>query len=221
MIRRALRGASPLRAAEEGRLGMGLRWILAVAALVTALGCLIPVAAQEEPPAVPGELLPTGMYITPTAAEGAIFQPLNPDLPSNSEFLAGQAVTSAISPDGNTLLILTSGYNRNNAPTGMRIPEESNEYVFVYDISGDEPVKRQVLQVPNTFNGIAWHPNGQEFYVAGGMNDNVHAFVLQGGLWSAAGTPISLGHTTGEGLDVGPMAAGLAVDASGKRLLVA
>jgi YVTN family beta-propeller protein len=221
MIRRALRGASPLRAAEEGRLSMGLRWILAVVALVTALGCLIPVTAQEEPPAVPGELLPTGVQITPTAAEGAIFQPLNPDLPSNSEFLAGQAVTSAVSPDGNTLLILTSGYNRNNAPTGRRILEESNEYVFVYDISGDAPVKRQVLQVPNTFNGIAWHPNGQEFYVAGGMNDNVHAFVLLGGLWSAAGTPISLGHTTGEGLDVGPMAAGLAVDASGKRLLVA
>ena len=113
MARSALRGASPLRAAEEGRLGMSLRWILAVVALVTALGCLIPVAAQEEPPAVPGELLPTGVHITPTAAEGAIFQPLNPDLPTNPDFLAGQAVTTAVSPDGNTLLILTSGFNRN------------------------------------------------------------------------------------------------------------
>ena len=99
-------------------------------ALLTTLGCLIPVAAQGEPPVVPGELLPTGVRITPTAAEGAIFQPLNPDLPSNSEFLAGQAVTTAVSPDGNTLLILTSGYNRTNDPTGRRIHEESNEYVF-------------------------------------------------------------------------------------------
>ena len=221
MARRALRGASPLRAAEKGHLGMGLQRIVAVMALVTTLGCLIPVAAQGEPPVVPGELLPTGVRITPTAAEGAIFQPLNPDLPSNSEFLAGQAVTTAVSPDGNTLLILTSGYNRTNDPTGRRIPEESNEYVFVYDISGEVPVKRQALQVPNTFNGIAWHPTGQEFYVAGGVNDNVHTFALQGGLWSTAGTPISLGHEAGEGLGVEPMAAGLAVDASGKRLLVA
>jgi sugar lactone lactonase YvrE len=30
--------------------------------------------------------------------------------------------------------------------------------------------------VPNTFNGIAWHPNGREFYVAGGVDDNVHTF---------------------------------------------
>jgi YVTN family beta-propeller protein len=221
MARTALRRTSLRRTADQGRFGMSLRAILAIMALVTALGRLTSVAAWGESQAVPGELLPTGVHITPTAAEGAIFQALNPDLPLNPDFLAGQAVTTAVSPDGNTLLILTSGYNRNNDPTGRRIPEESNEYVFVYDISSDAPVKRQVLQVPNTFNGIAWHPNGQEFYVAGGTNDNVHTFALQGGLWSVSGTPISLAHTTGEGLDVGPMAAGLAVDASGKRLLVA
>jgi YVTN family beta-propeller protein len=221
MTRAALRGTSPLRAVNNGRFGTSLRGILAVMALVTALGRLTPVAAQGEQQGVGGELLPTGVRITPTAAEGAIFQDLNPDLPSNPDFLADQAVTTAVSPDGNTLLILTSGFNRNNDATGKPAPEESNEYVFVYDISEGEPVKRQVLQVPNTFNGITWHPNGKEFYVSGGMNDNVHTFALQGGIWSVAGTPISLGHTAGEGLNVGPMAAGLAVDASGKRLLVA
>jgi len=56
--------------------------------------------------------------MTPTAAEGAIFQPLNPDLPNNPDFTAGQAVATIISPDGNTLLILTSGFNRNFAPDG-------------------------------------------------------------------------------------------------------
>jgi hypothetical protein len=106
-----------------------------------------------------GELLPTGVRVTPEAAEGALLQPLNPDLPALPDFVAGQAVTTAVSPDGQMLLVLTSGYNRNNAPDGKSLPVASNEYVFVYDISGHRPVKRQVLQVPNTFNGIAWHPN--------------------------------------------------------------
>lgn len=75
--------------------------------------------------------------------------------------------------------------------------------------------------MPNTFNGIAWHPNGREFYVAGGVDDNVHIFESSGSVWSEAGAPIPLGHTTGEGLQVEAMAAGMAVDASGTRLLVA
>jgi len=70
-------------------------------------------------------------------------------------------VTSTSSPDGQTLLILTSGYNRTSGPDGKNLPEASNEYVFVYDISGHKPVKRQILHVPNTFNGIAWHPSGR------------------------------------------------------------
>ena len=62
--------------------------------------------------------LPTGAFITPTAAAGADFRPLNPDLPTRPDFVAGQAVSTAVSPDGNTLLVLTSGYNRNNGPDG-------------------------------------------------------------------------------------------------------
>jgi YVTN family beta-propeller protein len=154
------------------------------------------------------------------AAEGAVFQPLTPGLATHPDFTAGQAVATATSPDGNTLLILTSGYNRNANPAGQGIPEESNEYVFVYDISGNNPIKRQVLQVPNTFNGIAWQPNSQFFYVSGGVNDNIHVFKLNNGVWSEDGSPIALGHTN-QGLSSGPMAAGLAVNASGTQLLVA
>jgi hypothetical protein len=58
-----------------------------------------------------GELLPTGVRITPEVVEGSLFQPLNPDLPGRPDFVAGQAVTGTSSPDGQTLLILTSGYN--------------------------------------------------------------------------------------------------------------
>ena len=61
------------------------------------------------------------MKITPTAAPGAVFQTLNPDLPGLPDFTAGQAVSTALSPDGKTLLVLTSGYNRMNGPTGTRV----------------------------------------------------------------------------------------------------
>ena len=50
--------------------------------------------------------------ITPLAPTGAQFQQLNPDLADNPSWEASHAVTSVVSPDGNTLLVLTSGYNR-------------------------------------------------------------------------------------------------------------
>lgn len=195
-------------------------WALAVMAFVAMGGAVAPLQADTQ--VLDGDFLPTGARITPTAAEGAIFQPLNPDLPGRPDFIAGQAVATTTSPDGNTLLILTSGFNRNNDPDGRVVPEESNEYVFVYDILGSTPIKRQVLQVLNTFNGIAWHPNGQEFYVAGGVDDNVHVFARRDdGSWSETESPIPLGHVAGQGLGSGPMAAGLAVNRSGTQLLVA
>ncbi|MEK8089320.1 beta-propeller fold lactonase family protein [Thermithiobacillus plumbiphilus] len=177
-------------------------------------------AEKSGAPLTAGELLPTGFSITPKAGEGARFQPLNPDLPSRPDYLAGQAVATNLSPDGKTLLILTSGYNRMNGSDGKRLPEESNEYVFVYDVSKGQPVKRQVIQVPNTFNGLVWHPSGLEFYVSGGVDDKVHVYQQSGGKWAEAGA-IALGHTAGLGLAVKPMAAGLAVNKSGTALLVA
>ena len=176
---------------------------------------------------VTGESVPTGVEITPSAARGAVFETLNPDLPTRPDFVAGQAVTSVTSPDGKTLLVLTSGYNRNSGPAGTRVAAESNEYVFVYDISGRTPVKRQVLQLPNTFVGMAWKPDGKEFYVAGGRDDNVHIFSQTAGAWAEVAA-VTLGHgSTGTGNLGGlstnnpPMAAGLAVNASGTRLVVA
>jgi len=167
-----------------------------------------------------GEILPTGMRITPEAAESALFKPLNPNLPGFPGYLAGQAVDTAISPDGDTMLVLTSGYNRLNDSGGEQIPEASNEYVFVYDISRGKPKKSQVLQVPNTYNGITWNPARQEFYVSGGVDDNVHVYSNAGGAWAEDGMPIELGHEAGLGVGVAPLAAGVAVSSSGNRLLV-
>ena len=166
-------------------------------------------------------VLPTGMTITPMAALGSFYVPLNPGLADFPDYVAGQPVTTELSPDGKTLLVLTSGYNRMNDVSGREVKRDSNEYVFVFDVSGGKPALTQTLQVPNTFNGMAWNPNGNEFYVSGGVDDDVHVFASENGRWSEAGEPIALGHKKGLGVDVPPMAAGVAVTADGKKLLVA
>src|SRR5260370_11312530 len=168
------------------------------------------------------EQLPTGKSITPAAAKGSIFQTLTPGLPAPfADFVADHAATTATSPDDNTLLILTSGYNLNNDSTGAQVNSASNEYVFVYDISVHPPVKRQVVQVPNTFDGIVWNPNGREFYVTGGSDDNVHIFDLKPTGWAEAPAAVQLGHGLGTDGLVGPAAAGIAVTDAGTHLVVA
>jgi len=176
------------------------------------------------------ESLPTGMSITPTAAKGSTFQSLNPDLPDLPQFTVDHPITTAISPDGNTLLVLTSGYNRNFDAKAKKIPAQSNEYVFVYDIAKQAPVKRQVLMIANTYTGLVWAPDGKRFYVSGGSDDNVYVFEQRDGRWTESGEPVKLGHQAGLGIATRednrvepnrPVAAGLAVSPDGSRLLVA
>jgi YVTN family beta-propeller protein len=177
-----------------------------------------------------------GQQITPLAPVDSRFEPLNPGLPYDPAFLAGQgwlagqAVTTAVSPDHKTLLILTSGYNRvsNTAvqfPASWYIPG-STEYVFIYDISTPVPVKKQVLQIPNTYNGIVFDPSGTHFYVAGGPSDNVHTITLGAtGTWveeQPKSPALTLGHNQqGVGLGVLPCAAGVAISNDGQTLVVA
>ena len=173
-----------------------------------------------------------GTQITPLAPAGATFTGLNPHLADQPDWLAGQAVTTVVSPDGKTLLVLTSGYNRvfrTDTVDGALQPDamgtyfdwpDSTEYVFVYDITGNAPVQKQVIKVPNTYNGIAWDPSGAGFYVSSGVGDapyastgavdpaasagdNVHVYTRDGatGAW-AQSAQLLLGHTTGNGLDV-------------------
>jgi YVTN family beta-propeller protein len=186
-----------------------------------------------------GQLLPTGDTITPTAAPGSTLTKFNPGLAGVPSFLADHATSTVTSPNGKTLLVLTSGYNETNytpaenqANEGYEVPSESGEWVFVYDISGNgAPIQKQVLTLPNSFAGIAFNPNGTEFYVAGGQDDDIHVFDLAGGSWGETTTttdagmvvpaPIALGHTTALGLANAPMAAGLAVTQDGSKLVVA
>jgi DNA-binding beta-propeller fold protein YncE len=167
--------------------------------------------------------------ITPLAPAGSQFQQLNPDLADNPAWLATHAATTAVSPDGGTMLVLTSGYNRvfdqgSNSLTSF-YPADSEEYVFVYDISSGAPIKKQVLQVPVTYFGIAWDPTSTNtnpvgnntaahFYVSGCSMDEVHIFSYNSaaGQWAEDNSqssnsfpvPLKLGHTTGVGLNVAP-----------------
>ena len=186
-----------------------------------------------------------GQQITPLAPEGSRFEPLNPDLADNSEWLAGQAVTTVVSPDRMTLLILTSGYNRvyrtddDPGPYGTFFNwPDSEEYVFIYDISMPTPVKTQVVKIPNTYNGIVFDPSGEAFYVAGGVDDKVHIITRNDtGTWEESPeTALALDHLEGRGLEVPPdadflainnrvsvkpAAAGVAISSDGQTMVVA
>src|ERR1022692_4425137 len=204
----------------------------------------VTITVIDAPPAQP---LPNlGQQITPLAPPTSRFEPMNPDLPDNPTWLAGQAVTTVVSPDGKTLLVLTSGYNRvyNANGTPFKL-SDSNEYEFIYDISKYTPVKKQVVQIPNTYSGIVFDPSGNAFYVSGGMGDfpfdkagdNVHVIALSAdGTWvEQPGTELALGHRAGLGLAVPndglvpinsmvfvqPCAAGVAISNDGKTLAVA
>ncbi len=195
----------------------------AAAALAAGLA-----GASAEPPAaaVESTWLPTGASITPSAPPGTRLLPLNPGLSERPAFLADHAVATALSPDGRTLLVLTSGYNRNFDAAGKLIPESSSDYVFVFDASGDVPRQRQALPVPNAFVGLAFAPDGAHFFVAGGVDDAVHVFGRGADGWQEQAPAIALGHAHGEGLAPEravspPAAAGLAVSHDGARLVVA
>src|ERR1039457_4542933 len=174
------------------------------------------------------QLLPTGATSTPSAAPGSVFVPLRTSLPDFPFYTPDGAETTAVSPDGKTLLILTSGYNLMEDAPGNYTGTDSGEFVFVYDISTPgTPVEKQVVQMldyDRTFDGIVWAPNGSAFYVGGGADDDVHTFTLQGGQWAEFGTPISLGHAgdlMSKETQTGPTAAILGITADGNTLFVA
>ena len=174
---------------------------------------------------VAAELLtPTGQRITPIAAPHSQFVALSPGLADFPQFTAGQAISLTLSPDKKTLLALTSGYNRNNDAAGKTVQSASNEYVFVYGLETGWPVQRQVIQVPNTFAGIAFSPDGAGFYVSGGVDDSAHTYFYRSGNWQESGDPIKLGHKSGLVLHRSPdsmIAGGLGISADSRTLVVA
>jgi DNA-binding beta-propeller fold protein YncE len=164
--------------------------------------------------------LPTGLSITPTAATGATYEALNPNLLDLPGIIASGALSAVKSPDGNTLLVLVSGYNSWSAKT-----PETNEYIFVFDISAGKPAQKQVIKIPNSFVGIAFDPTGQNFYVGGGVDDNIHQYSRTGSTWAEKGTAIPLNHNGISNAlfptDVGALTAGIDITQDGNTLVVA
>lgn len=192
----------------------------------------VALAAAETPKTTPqavksaagprfGTFVPTGKKISPDAVPGAAIYQLDPAIPGAPNARIGQTVATAVSPDGNTMLVLTSGYNGFYGADGKIAV--NNEFVFVFDISKNTLVTKQMLTVPNAFDGVAWNPNGTEFYVSGGKDDNIHVFGQSAGLWAET-AKIALKNSplvvVGIAL-AGPGAAGVAVTAKGDKLVVA
>jgi DNA-binding beta-propeller fold protein YncE len=183
--------------------------------------------AQEAVTETQGIAIPTGQTITPTAADGAIFQDLDPEVPGHANIRVNEASRAALSPDGHTLAILTSGNQWDSlhvlryAKDSLGLPPYSEEYVFLFDVTGPSPRKVQVLKVGQGFLGFAWHSSSRKFYVSGGTDDVVREFVLENSLFER-GRSFSLGHKGGAGMPGTPaVTAGIAISPDGRRLLVA
>jgi len=172
-------------------------------AATTAFGS----AAGIAPLAVSGgnggpALIPTGQYITATAAPGSSYQRLTTGLRADGNADADDAVSTALSPDGRTLLVLTTGFNtsinyENGSPilfpvlspltgksatftnpyTGKAAQGYNQaEFVFIYDVAHGAARQLQKIPIPDTFEGLAWDPNGSRFFVSGGIDDRVLIF---------------------------------------------
>jgi hypothetical protein len=129
--------------------------------------------------------LPTGQYLTPTAAPGAVYQRLTTGLRADGNADANGAVSTALSPDGTALLVLSSGYNYDffrvdGLPIVHTVPDPitgrpssttttNAQWIFVYDVTGRVPVVRQRINVPNTYCWLAWSTDGH--YFAAPMDD--------------------------------------------------
>lgn len=172
-----------------------------------------------------GAILPTGQIITPTATPGSTFAPLATGLRTDSNADAAEAVTTALSPDGKTLLVLTSGYNQNfndeqtgeeftypildpltGQPSGSITDSETGEqseaitskaeWVFVFDVSGGSLVKKQQINIPNTYVGLTWSPDSKRFYVSAGGDDRVNVYAHAGNQYVPDAPFILLGHNS-------------------------
>jgi YVTN family beta-propeller protein len=177
---------------------------------------------------------PPGLYITPTALAYAVQQPLNPGLTNYPNFVASEAVKAVVSPDGNTLAILTAGFNSLFDPKDVVDRAASTQFLFLYDVTGahkSSPALKQVIQQLNAYVGLIWAPDGKTLYASGGCDDAVYAY-RNNGTSFVLSTKISLGHApdgcvsnpanrTGLGLGVEPNVAGLAISADGKTIVAA
>ena len=200
-------------------------WSFPVAGLLAGLVLSgAPAGAQSGAPALPN----MGQDLTPYGT----LQNLNTGLADTPGWLASHAVTAVVSPLHDTLLVLTSGFNRVYKNPLTRLPllaawsfADSSEYIFVYSITTNPPALKQVIPITNTvasstgiqvlpgssYSGMVFDPSGLAFYVPGGPDDVVHIFTLNAGTgwWGEAATsPLPLGHGPLGGLGLNATSSG-------------
>jgi YVTN family beta-propeller protein len=217
------------------------RWFLMILSVVTfltiaTLGTITLVVAATNNPVgnyTKGSFLPTGQYVTPIAAPGSTFERLTTGLRSDGTADANGAVSTALSPDGKTLLVLTSGYNvgYKNETTGeditypvlepatgtpSTVTTTKFEWVFIYDVSSGKLVRKQQISLPNTFTGLTWAPDGQRFYVSAGIDDRVYVYQLSGNGFVPSAPFILLGHNSNSTAPLPSYDGGLLKDTAAK-----
>lgn len=160
-------------------------------------------------------LLPNGQIITPTATPGSSYATLATGVRADGNADAAEAVSVDLSPDGKTLLVLTSGYNLGyrNETTGASIvypvldpttgvatatTTSNAEWVFVFDVSSGTLVKKQQINIPRTYIGLRWAPDGQRFYVSGGSDDRVYIYRFDGNQYVPDAPFVLLGHNANQ-----------------------
>jgi hypothetical protein len=65
-----------------------------------------------------------------------VLNELRPKLPEAPSYTAGGAMSTVVSPDGKTLLLLTSGYNLLNDQNGKQLPGASMFLLFQPTVHG-------------------------------------------------------------------------------------
>ena len=162
-------------------------------------------------------VLPTGQFITPLAAPGSTIHVLSTGIRADGDADAAEAVKTALSPDGKLLLIVTSGWNRDNRlPDGTPLTYPGidpvtgaaagqttmAEWVFIYGVERDGSVtKKQQLDLPNTYSGLTWGPDASRFYVSGGANDRVYVYRRSGDSFVPDAPFVLLGHNSNQTRD--------------------
>jgi YVTN family beta-propeller protein len=158
-------------------------------------------------------ILPSGQAITPLAAPGAQVIPLSTGLREDGDADAAGAMSLALSPDGSTLLALTSGFNADyQYPDGrpMRFPVRDpitgavskvttvlTQWIFIYRASPDGSLQlAQRIALPNAFIGLVWAPDSRRFYVSGGIDDRILVYSRQRDEFAFDAPAIVLGHNS-------------------------
>ncbi len=167
--------------------------------------------------------LPTGADITPLAAPGSVVLELDPHFPDHPELRVGYATSVALSPDGQTLAVLTSGYNRYWADDGAPIRGALDEHVFLFDVRDPERVTQlRVFGLSNAFWGLVFAPDGSKLFASGGADDAIYEIDRAGeGAWGDPAPITKLGHASGLGRKQGPIAAGIALTGDASSMVVA